>query len=75
MKSCEEIQVICTKSQYRESSLWERIQLKMHLLICKSCAVFTRKNARLTALFQQSRPNRLSEEEKEQLRAGLRDRN
>ncbi len=72
MKSCEEIQVICSKSQYRESSLWERLQMKLHMLICKSCGLFTKKNSKLSALLKKAPIYRMSESEKERLKSKLR---
>jgi hypothetical protein len=50
MISCDEAAIICNKKQYKEATFIEKIKLVMHLLICKTCSVFSKKNAELTAL-------------------------
>lgn len=64
MINCEEAALISSKKQYKEATFWERINLKVHLLACKVCSKFTKKNAQLTQLFEKSKLYALSEEEK-----------
>lgn len=73
MISCEQATTICTKSQYREAGARERFQLWLHLLFCRSCAHFTRKNRKLTDLCNRAPLQRLSEPEKEELKRCLRE--
>ena len=54
MISCDEAAIICSKTQYREAGFWERLQLRMHLLICKTCPSFSRKNRQLSNLCDQA---------------------
>lgn len=71
MISCDEAAVICSKTQYREAGFWERLQLKMHLLLCKTCPSFSRKNRQLSNLCDQAVIKTLSSEEKSRLKKQL----
>jgi len=71
MISCEEAAIICHKTQYKEATFWERLNLKFHLMICKVCPQFSRKNAKLTHLCEKSRLYSLSEEEKLRMKQEL----
>lgn len=64
MISCEEAATICTKSQYKEAGLGERTQLWLHLLVCKACASFSRKNRELTRACEQAALKALTPQEK-----------
>jgi len=46
--SCEEAATICTKTQYGESSLLDRIKLSLHLVYCKVCRLYSKQNTQLT---------------------------
>jgi hypothetical protein len=71
MISCEKAQTICTKTQYREASLYEKAQLFIHILYCKACAEFSRKNKRLTELMRRAAAKPLSGEEKNAMKQQL----
>ena len=71
MISCDKAAVICSKTQYREAGFRERFQLWTHLLICKSCASFSRKNRQLSDLCEQADIKILSAEEKSRLKLRL----
>ena len=68
MISCEEAAHICNRKQYKEASLKERIQLFIHILICKTCASFSRKNTKLTHLCDKAKLQSLSSEDKERMK-------
>lgn len=68
MISCEEAAHICNRKQYKEASWKERIQLFTHILICKTCASFSRKNTRLTHLCDKAQLRSLSSREKEHMK-------
>ncbi|VXB74431.1 conserved hypothetical protein [Maribacter litoralis] len=68
MISCEKAAKICDKAQYKEASLWERIKLKFHLFICKTCAKHSKDNTKLTSLCNQARLAVLSDEEKKRMK-------
>lgn len=71
MMSCEKAAVICNKAQYREATFLEKIKLKLHLLLCKTCAGFSKKNKELTTLCEKANLHSLSESEKERMKQRL----
>ncbi len=64
MISCEKAAVICNKAQYNEASLMEKIKLKIHTFVCKTCAKHSKKNTKLTSLCNKANVQILSDEEK-----------
>ncbi len=74
MISCDEAVHICNKSQYREATLFEKLRLKLHILICKSCSVFSKKNKKLTVLCDKAHLHALSESDKKTLQKQIQDR-
>jgi hypothetical protein len=73
MVSCEQAMVICNKKQYREAGFFEKMQLMMHILFCKPCFKFSKKNNRLTRMVHKANLHSLSQEEKERLKQHLQD--
>lgn len=71
MISCEKAALICDKMQYKEASLKEKIQLKFHLLVCKTCSVFSKKNTQLTSLCEKANLHSLSQSEKLKMKRDL----
>ena len=68
MISCEKAANICDKAQYEEASGWDKIKLKFHLFMCKTCAKHSKDNTKLTSLCNQARLAVLSEEEKKKMK-------
>ncbi|MGY5353052.1 hypothetical protein ACXGQW_10935 [Wenyingzhuangia sp. IMCC45533] len=54
--TCEEATTICTKTQYGEATLVEKIKLNMHFMYCKVCRLFTKQNAQLTGMCASIKP-------------------
>ena len=50
--SCDEATTICDKSQYNESSIFEKIQLNFHFVRCKICRLYTKQNNIMSDLFK-----------------------
>lgn len=50
--TCDEATMICDKSQYNESTLFEKIQLNLHFLRCKICRLYTKQNNKMSDLFK-----------------------
>lgn len=50
--TCDEATMICDKNQYNEASFIEKIQLKIHLLMCKYCSLYVQQNKTLSTLFK-----------------------
>jgi hypothetical protein len=71
MITCEQAATICNKSQYNEASFSEKMRLRLHLLVCKTCAGFTRKNKKLTSLCHKAPLHTLSEDYKNELKDRL----
>lgn len=71
MNSCEKAAIICNKAQYGEASLSEKMKLKFHILMCKTCSKFSKKNTELTSLCQKANLNSLSEDEKFKMKEKL----
>ena len=42
--NCEEATSICNKNQYREASVWNKIKLNIHVLMCKYCKTYSSQN-------------------------------
>lgn len=43
MLNCKDVTRLLSESQDRELTLYERVQLKMHLAMCRGCANFDRQ--------------------------------
>lgn len=71
MISCNEAAHICNKTQYKEASLWEKVKLRLHVVVCATCAKFAKKNRQLTSLCEKAKLHVLSQPEKEQMKKRL----
>lgn len=75
MNSCEKAATICSKTQYQEATFMEIMKLKFHMLICKHCSKFSKKNTRLTTLCGEAKLRSLSEKDKLQMKQQLEKQN
>lgn len=71
MISCEKAALICDKKQYKEATLYEKLQLICHLAICKTCTKFSKKNAELTRLCNKAHLHFIPEKDKVQMKQEL----
>lgn len=71
MISCEKAAIICNKSQYKEASFIEKLSLRYHLLVCKSCSTFTKKNTDFSMLCDKANLQSLSEYDKLKMKEQL----
>ncbi len=71
MKYCKQAVIICSKAQYKEAAFGEKLKLKLHVLLCKNCAKFNRKNAALTQLCKKAKLKSLTQKEKTQMKRNL----
>lgn len=69
--TCEEASCICDKTQYKESTFWERLKLKLHLLICGVCKKYSANNGKLSSLCNKAHLNGLSQDKKEEMKKCL----
>lgn len=63
--SCDQATTICDKNQYGEASFVEKFKLKIHFLICKVCALYSKQNTLISSLCGKH----LKAERKEQIEA------
>ncbi len=61
--SCDEANHVCDKSQYKESTLLEKIKLNIHLLFCSACRKYTKNNVNLTKVLQDKNVSYMKENE------------
>lgn len=73
--SCEEASSICDKSQYKEAGFWDIVKLRVHLLYCKVCRGYSKKNSELTSLCDRAGLSMLSEDDKKKMKKDLKERN
>ncbi|TYB73903.1 glycine dehydrogenase [Bizionia gelidisalsuginis] len=52
---CTAANVVCDKAQYNEATLWEKVQMYIHLVMCKLCRKYTKNNLKLTKLIDANR--------------------
>lgn len=74
MISCDKAAIICNKVQYKEATLIDKLKLRFHLMICKTCSAFTKKNTELTTLCEKANLNSLSEQEKMRMKEELKNK-
>jgi hypothetical protein len=74
MRNCKEVEIICTKIQYKEATFFEKIRIRIHLLMCRTCKAFTKKNTKLTSLCDQANFKTLPLVEKEKMKKTLSER-
>lgn len=71
MSSCKKTEVICTKIQYREATIIERIRIKVHLWMCRTCRSYSKKNHQLTLLCKEADFKTLPVADKEKMKRNL----
>lgn len=50
--SCDEATTICDKSQYGESTFWEKVKLNLHILLCGKCGLYTKQNKMMSKCYK-----------------------
>ena len=66
--SCDDANHVCDKSQYKESTFWEKIKLNIHLIYCSACRTYTKNNSLLTKTIKKSEVKTMDNTEKEDMR-------
>jgi hypothetical protein len=61
--TCKQAVAICDKSQYKEATFFEKIQLNIHFLCCKICTKYSKQNVFLTNLCR----NKSNDDKKKQI--------
>ncbi|GAA4805651.1 hypothetical protein [Litoribaculum gwangyangense] len=65
---CDEANHTCDKTQYKEATLWEKIKLNIHLIYCRACRDYTKKNTKLTSKIKVSKIDCLDKKVKETMK-------
>lgn len=65
---CNEANLVCDKSQYNECSFWEKLKLSIHLLRCKHCRKYSKKNAKLSSAITNSKVTCMDKSDRECLK-------
>lgn len=68
---CKEANQACDKAQYNEISVWEKLKLNLHLLMCSACRKYTKGNKKLTKVIKIKKSEFLSTPEKKILQANF----
>lgn len=71
MSNCKEVEIICTKIQYREATFKEKIQIRVHLWMCRTCRTFSKKNSKLSVLCKDANFRTLPVADKERMKKNL----
>ena len=61
---CDEANHVCDKSQYKESTFWEKVRLNIHLIYCRACRKYTKNNQQLTKMVKKQKVEILPVNEK-----------
>ena len=68
---CDEAKHICDKSQYNESSWWERFRLNLRLIYCNITRSYVKQNRQLTNLVTKDEVDCMDTEKKQDLKAAF----
>jgi len=68
---CQEANYLCDKNQYKETNFLERVKLIIHLIYCKACRKYTKKNVKLTKLINNPKVETLENSQKECIKESL----
>lgn len=76
--NCDEATTICDKSQYDEATLYDKIRLSFHLVMCKYCKKYTKQNHLMTDIFNKyattcEASDKMPEKDKQELELRLKE--
>lgn len=69
---CHEANHICDKNQYKEATFWEKVRLNIHLIYCRACRKYTKRNIKLTKHVKDPRVKTISTEDRNALKERMR---
>ncbi|APD07252.1 hypothetical protein UJ101_01741 [Flavobacteriaceae bacterium UJ101] len=70
---CDEATMLITKAEYTKISLWDRIRLKYHNIVCPPCQEWEDHNKVITALTKKETNHTLSQQKKTEIKKSLKD--
>ena len=62
---------ICNQTKNQEASFWDIVKLRIHLLYCKACKQYSKKNSELTSMCDRAGLTMLSKDDKERMKRDL----
>ena len=65
---CDEAKLICDKSQYNESSWWERFRLNIRFIYCNITRAYVKQNDQLTTLVKDNKVECMEKNKKQELK-------
>ena len=68
---CEEAKHICDKSQYNESTFWERFRLNIRMIYCHITRAYVKRNKRLSKLVKDKKVQCMDKQAKAKLKSDL----
>ena len=68
---CKDANHVCDKSQYKESSFWNKIKLNIHLIYCSACRKYSSNNAKLSKAINESKIEIINTSDKEKMKEQL----
>ena len=68
---CKKTTHICDRNQYKEIGFIENITMTIHILICKGCRDYSKRNGKLTKTLETAQIKTLLPEQKEVLKNRL----
>lgn len=68
---CKDANHVCDKSQYNESSFWEKVKLNFHLIYCRACRKYSARNSKLSNIMNQSKIETINTSDKEKMKNQL----
>ena len=75
MKYCQEITEMIERSKLERTSIMDKLSIRMHLLICKPCKVFSKDSAAMDQIlhkrFKKLDQYSFSKSEKEKIKKSL----
>ena len=68
---CKKAGHLCDKGQYKDASLFEKLKVRFHNMVCKPCSDYSERNAKLTKLIKDSKCKQMPEDCKKRIREEL----
>ncbi|MBV1924177.1 MAG: hypothetical protein KUG68_09135 [Flavobacteriaceae bacterium] len=68
---CKDANHVCDKSQYKESSFWEKVKLNFHLIYCRACRKYSSNNGKLTDIMNESKIETINTSDKDKMKEQL----
>lgn len=65
---CDEAHHVCDKTQYNESTFWEKMMLLAHLVYCRACRRYVNRNRKLSGAIRKAKVKCLDKKSKDAMK-------